>query len=393
RPVDLLDLLDQVELHGAGAEDAQHLVRVDGARDELLADVDVLALLDQETRPHRHRVGDLVGAVVGDDDDLPRLLRLVDLDGAGDLADRGHALGDAGLEQLLDARQTVRDVAAGHTTGVEGAHRQLRARLTDGLRGDDADGLTDVHPLAGGQRTAVAGGADTDLGLADQGAAGADPLHAGLDQALHDRFGQVGVGREDDRPVDDDVLGDRAADQAGLRGGRLDQRAVRQPLGDVERDRPVGAAVGLADDDVLSDVHQAPGQVTRVGGAQRGVGQALAGAVRRDEVLDDRQALAERRLDRTRDGLALGVGDQAAHAGDLAELERVPAGARLDHHPDRVVLRDRLLHVGRDVRRGLVPDLDELLLALVVGDQAAVELPLHLLRALLVAAEDLRLVR
>src|SRR5690606_28268765 len=212
RPVDLLDLLDQVELHGAGAEDAQHLVRVDGARDELLADVDVLALLDQETRPHRHRVGDLVGAVVGDDDDLPRLLRLVDLDGAGDLADRGPALGVAGVEQILDARLSVGEVAAVLTTGVEGAHRQLRARLTDGLRGDDADGLTGGHPLAGGQRTAVAGGADTDLGLADQGAAGADPLHAGLGQTLHDRFGQVGVGREDDRPVDDAVLGYRAAD-------------------------------------------------------------------------------------------------------------------------------------------------------------------------------------
>ena len=34
------------------------------------------------------------------------------------------------------------------TTDVEGTHRQLRARLTDGLGGDDADRFTDVDPAA-----------------------------------------------------------------------------------------------------------------------------------------------------------------------------------------------------------------------------------------------------
>jgi len=42
----------------------------------------------------------------------------------------------------------VGDVGTGHTTGVEGTHRQLGAGLADGLRRDDADGLADVHPLA-----------------------------------------------------------------------------------------------------------------------------------------------------------------------------------------------------------------------------------------------------
>ncbi len=68
------------------------------------------------------------------------------------------------------------------------------------------------------------------------------------------------------------------------------------------------------------DVHQTPGQVTRVGGTQGGVGQTLAGTVGGDEVLQHRQALAEGGLDRPRDDLTLGVGHQAAHAGDLAEL-------------------------------------------------------------------------
>ena len=39
-----------------------------------------------------------------------------------------------------------------------------------------------------------------------------------------------------------------------------------------------GAAVDLADDDVLADVDHAAGQITGVGGTERGIGQALSSA-------------------------------------------------------------------------------------------------------------------
>ena len=50
--------------------------------------------------------------------------------------------------------------SAGDAAGVERPHRQLRARLADRLRGDDADRLADADQLAGGQVAAVAGAAD-----------------------------------------------------------------------------------------------------------------------------------------------------------------------------------------------------------------------------------------
>ena len=50
RAVDLLDLVDEVQLHLARAQDAQHLLRVDRADDELLADLDVVAVGDQQPR-------------------------------------------------------------------------------------------------------------------------------------------------------------------------------------------------------------------------------------------------------------------------------------------------------------------------------------------------------
>ena len=65
------------------------------------------------------------------------------------LGDLRQALRLARLEQLDDARQTVRDVRAGDAAGVERAHRQLRAGLADRLGGDDADRVADLRERAG----------------------------------------------------------------------------------------------------------------------------------------------------------------------------------------------------------------------------------------------------
>ena len=85
-------------------------------------------------------LGDLLdrdpsGAVVGDDRDLVEPIVILEADPAGDLGDRD--LGDTGLEQLLDARQTTGDVVTDATL-VEGAHGQLRTGLTNRLGRDDA---------------------------------------------------------------------------------------------------------------------------------------------------------------------------------------------------------------------------------------------------------------
>ena len=65
---------------------------------------------------------------------------------------------------------------------MEGTHRQLGAGLTDRLGRDDADGLTDVDELAGGQRAAVALGAGAGLGVAGQHGADLDLLDTGGDE-------------------------------------------------------------------------------------------------------------------------------------------------------------------------------------------------------------------
>ncbi len=166
----------------------------------------------------------------------------------------------------------------------------------------------------------------------------------------------------------------------------LDQRCHRQALD--------GAAIHLGHHQVLGDVDQAAGQVTGVGGLQRGVGQALAGAVRRDEVLLHVEAFTEVGRDRRLDDGSIGLGHQAAHAGQLADLRRAAARARVGHHEDGVerllavhlatgvlhVVGTELLHhrLG-DLVVGTRPDVHHLVVALAVGDEARRVLVLDLL--------------
>src|SRR5215204_3302688 len=159
--VDLLDLLDEVDLDTGPALGRrlaavrQELVRVEVALVELDPDLDLLALFDEQAGAPRERLAVLLPGVVGDDDGAG-LVGVLDGDRARDRGDLRQALRLACLEQLHDARQAVRDVRAGDAAGVERPHRQLRARLADRLRGDDAHGVADLGEDARRQRAPVA---------------------------------------------------------------------------------------------------------------------------------------------------------------------------------------------------------------------------------------------
>ena len=161
---------------------------------------------------------------------------------------------------------------------------------------------------------------------------------------------------------------------------------------------------------VLRHVDQAAGQVARVRGLERGVGQTLARAVRRDEVLEHRETFAEVRGDRGLDDLARRLGHQAAHAGQLTNLLRRAAGARVGHDEDRVEGRAAPLlaglvvgpsssvpislhHLFGDLLRHLRPDVDDLVVALAVGDETFGVLVLDLLHFLLRRLEQLGFLR
>src|SRR5207247_5783072 len=111
-----------------------------------IARLDFLALSHEHPRAARQldRLRLLVLLQVEwDDRDLRTAVRVLDVNLAADLGHRGRALRVPRLEDLDDAREAVCDVRARHTTRVERAHRELRARLADRLCGDDADRVAD----------------------------------------------------------------------------------------------------------------------------------------------------------------------------------------------------------------------------------------------------------
>ena len=105
-----------------------------------------------------------------------------------------------------------------------------------------------------------------------------------------------------------------------------------------------GAAIFLADDHVLRDVDETAREVAGVGRAQRGIGETLTRAVRRDEVLENGEAFFERRLDRDLEDAARRVGHESAHTAELLDLRDRTTRARGRHHEHRVERVLRGLH-------------------------------------------------
>ena len=304
---------------------------------------------------------------------------------------------DLAFEVRLDERLLV-DLR--RTADVEGAHGQLRAGLADRLRRDDADRLAVVDRRAAGEIAAVALAADAVDELAGQCRADLHFLDAGLVDG-------VDMGLLHQRAALDDhlagggithVIAGRAAEDAraerGHHGAGIDDGA--------HLDAELGAAVVLRDDAVLRDVDQTAGQVAGVRGLQRGVREALAGAVGRVEVFEHREAFLEVRDDRRLDDLARRLGHQAAHAGELAHLRRRTARTGVRHHVDRVDVGIRALgrllgrgdllhHLLGDFFRRLRPGVDDLVVLLAMGDQTVVVLLLEILRQRTGGVDDLPL--
>ena len=355
--------------------------------------------LDEDlTRLHRLAVVHLQAGAV--DDRIPlavATLRVLNDQRPGAVHDNHFAGGLFGACPGLDHLQTLEAGRAGvfrvergllrdsrcRSTDVERPHRQLRARLADRLRGDDADRQTELDEASGREVAAVALGA-----AAAAAGAGEDRTDPDLlDAAFLDVFRLLLVDHL--VHVDDQITRQRIEDP--LERDAADD-AVAKRLDDLTRfhdraciDAVHGAAVVLVDDDVLRHVHQSTGQIARVGGLQRGVGKTLARAVGGDEVLHDGEPFAEVRRDRRLDDLAGRLGHQAAHARQLTDLLLRASGARVRHDVDGVEVAPRpveRLHFGEhlvsDLLGDIRPDRDDLVVSLTVGDRPFEILPFDL---------------
>src|SRR4051812_16555038 len=291
---------------------------------------------------------------------------------------------------LVDARRRAAD--------VERAHRELRARLADRLRRDDANRQAELHQLAGREVASVAARAATTARGACEHRTNADLLDPSFLDIGGLFFVQLLVGVDDHFAAErvDDLLERDAADDALAQRlddfARLDDRPRVDPV-----HRP---AIELVDDHVLRDVDETAGQVARVGCLERRVGETLAGAVRRDEVVKNREAFTEVRRDRRLDDFTRRLGHQAAHARQLADLLLRASRARVGHDVNRVEVATRvveLLHLAEhrvgDLLGDFRPHGDDLVVALAVSDRAFEILPFDLDHFVARGLDERRLLR
>ena len=120
----------------------------------------------------------------------------------------------------------------------------------------------------------------------------------------------------------DDILERIAPDESVL--DRLDDLVA---VLDVADDNAFGrTAVVLMNDDLLRNIDQTAGEVTRVCRTECGIRKALTRTAGTDEILEVVQTFAEVRLDRDLHRLTVGCEHQTAHAGKLTQLAGITAG-------------------------------------------------------------------
>src|ERR1051326_2742079 len=284
------------------------------------------------------------------------------------------------------------------TADVEGAHRELRARLADRLGGDDADRLADLDELAAREVASVAAAADAAPGLAREHRTDLHLLDARFLNGVRELLGDLVVLRPQLLARERVVNVFLRHTACGAVAQRLEDVAAFHDGGDddaVER-----LAILFGDDDVLRHVDETAGEVSGVGGLERRVGQTLTRAVGGDEVLQHGEAFAEVRGDRRLDDLARRLGHQSAHAGELAHLFARSAGAGVGHHEDRVELAAIVLdlahrgeHLVGHLLGGAVPDVDDLVVALAGRDRAVETVSIDLEHRTARPFDDLLLLR
>src|SRR5262249_55544613 len=147
------------------------------------------------------------------------------------------------------------------STDVERTHGKLRTWLTDGLRGNHAHGLATLDQPARCQVAAVAGDADTALGLAGQYRADLHALDTGRLNQARKLLGDLLIHADDQVAFEIALVFERhAANNAVTQrlndfsrfDDRLDKNAFRR------------AAIVFGNDDVLRNIHQAACQIAGI---------------------------------------------------------------------------------------------------------------------------------
>ena len=253
---------------------------------------------------------------------------------------------------------------------MEGPQRQLGAWLADGLGGDDANGRANFDHLARTQITPIAQSADAMNEVAGQRTADGNLFQSRLVDDAGNFFVDEVIAPDNQlvRFGVMHILCGAAADDA--LGNRLAGNIIRTADGQPAR----GIAVPAIDNHILGDIHQTARQIAGIGRPQRRIRQALARAMRRNEILQRIQALAEMTANRQFNDAPRRIGHQAAHPGQLGNRAKAAfCRTRSRHNGNRPIRVKRILNPFLQVILGVFPFINRNLITFLFGHQAAAE--------------------
>src|SRR5438477_729440 len=283
----------------------------------------------------------------------------------------------------------------GRAADVEGSHGQLRSRLANGLRGDNADCFAHFHELASREVASVTHRANAAATLARKHRTNLQALHADAVQFGGDLLVDVLIHLYDLFLLIHRVGDGFATDPADDALPKVNHFFIAL-INRAHNDSIHCSAVFHIDDHILRRVHQLAGEITGVRGLKRGVSQTFASAVSRNKVLKHAKTFTEVGSDGVLEDFAAWLGHQTAHASELTHLLPVSARPGIDHQINRiqflaslVVLQGTEHDIGNLIS-GVRPDVDDLVVTFPVGDDAFAIL-LFNLADLLVCIFQLRL--
>ena len=283
---------------------------------------------------------------------------------------------------------------------MEGTHGKLCTRLSDGLRSDNTDCLTNLYRLTGSHVGAVALRTDTDTGFAGQNGTdfhlrnrGASVLiHAVADNLFRSPWGNHMVRFYQHIAV---FIADIIA---GISSGNPVLKTFNLFISvgkgmDIHSRNLVFLfrTVHFPDNQFLGNVYQTSGQVTGVRGTQSRIGKTFPGSMGGHKVFQYVQTFTEVGTDRQLDGTSGGIGHQTTHSGKLFNLLVGTTGAGIRHHEDVVVF----VQTGKQGVRQLVvrvfPGLDNFFIPLFFCDKTTFEVLCDSIHRILGLRNHLRL--
>ena len=265
---------------------------------------------------------------------------------------------------------------------MEGTHCKLRSRLTNRLCGDDANSFTDIDRSTTTKISTVTFGTQAVARIAGKRGAYFDFVDPQLINQITEIFIDQGAGLDNRLIVlgIDDIT-DSDSTEDTLAQSLDDFTTFDQGL---HGDAIFGSAIIFDDHQILRHVNQTAGQISRVRSFQRSIGQTLTRTVCRNEVLKNVQAFTEVGGNRRFDNRTVRLGHQTSHTGQLTNLGSRTPRSGISHHVDRVerflldllamaiddfFMTELLHHDLGHLVTGTAPDINNLVIALTVGNQ------------------------